>query len=159
MVWIISAFVQTDQLNKAVRVWLGEIDPDTFVLPTGNLIDAASFYGFWTGLATCQMTKVTYLCPWKYLGTGLCSLSSLRIRTNCNWVEIHFLLPLSNHNKEDGERTFFFFQFSSTHTYLGSNKCNLSARRKTEIVIKDFVTYGLITETYSWMIYFFPFLP
>ena len=25
MVWIISAFVQTDQLNKTVRIWVGKI--------------------------------------------------------------------------------------------------------------------------------------
>lgn len=53
----------------------------------------------------------------------------------------------SDHNREE-EKT-FFFQSNPANTYFESNKYNLSARRKTKIVMKDLVICGLTIDTYS----------
>ena len=46
--------------------------------------------------------------------------------------------------KKQVRKQFFFFQSNSAHTYLESSKYKLSAKRKIEIVIKDFVIYSLM---------------
>lgn len=71
---------------------------------------------------------------------------------------MHFLLPVSNHNREKGE-TFFLSNPANTFECFESNKYCLSARKKTEIVIKGLVIYGLTIDTISWIIYFFTFYP
>lgn len=78
-----------------------------------------------------------------------------------SFLEIHvFLSSLPGvWPQQGGGENIFFFQSNPANTYFESNKYNLNARRKTKIVIKDLVICGLTIDTYSWIIYFFTFLP